>query len=162
MVSNSAWPPEQLKFFTPIWLVSYQGHRNPRQVMTMAKLMHTSEIGESQSIMHHFELGSHKGFQGDFNATMVTKDLEEILVTLEDKEKSGFILIEGAPGIGKSVLLKEIAYQWSKLHLLKVFKLVLLVHLHDPFLQKVKSIPDLLQHFCRGDLNAAEIADACS
>ena len=162
MISNNTWPPEQLKFFTPIRLVSYQGHRNPRQVMTMAKLMHTGEIGENQSIMHYFELGSHKRFQGDLNATIVTKGLEEILVTLEDKEKSGFILIEGAPGIGKSVLLKDIAYQWGKLHLLKVFKLVLLVHLNNLFLQKVKSIPDLLQHFCRGDPNATEITDACS
>ena len=75
---------------------------------------------------------------------------------------SCFILIEGAPGIGKSVLLKEIAYRWGKKQLLQKFELVLLVCLRDPYLQEVKSIDDLLQLFCMGDQNSTEIVSTCS
>jgi len=69
------------------------------------------------------------------------------LAPLENDDPS-FILIEGPPGIGKSVMLKEIAYQWDKNHLLTTFKIVLLICLHDPIVQQAKSILDLLQNFC--------------
>ena len=36
-------------------------------------------------------------------------------------------MIEGAPGIGKSVLLCEIAYRWGKQQLLQTFTLLLAV-----------------------------------
>jgi len=46
---------------------------------------------------------------------------------LEQSEDPQSILIKGAPGIGKSMLLKEIAYRWGKKELLQTFELVLLV-----------------------------------
>ena len=70
------------------------------------------------------------------------------------------MLIEGAPGIGKTMLLKEIAYRWGNKQLLKSFKLVLLVYLRDPSVQQVASVSDLLQHFCEGNRKAIEIAVA--
>ena len=41
------------------------------------------------------------------------------------------ILIEGAPGIGKTVLAKEIAYQWANGEILKQCKLLFLLYLRD-------------------------------
>ena len=76
-------------------------------------------------------------------------------------EESCFILIEGAPGIGKSVLLQEIAYRWGKKHLLQKYDLVLLVRLRDPSVQEIKSVNDLLLLFCIGDENSARIVSAC-
>ena len=135
----------------------------------MAKLMHSGEITSlaevkvnQSSITHYPKLNSHNTLQEILDVTSVTKELEEILAPLENNDEPSFILIEGAPGIGKSVLLKEIAYQWGKNHLLKMFKIVLLLFLRDPILQQIKSIPDLLQHFCRGDPDAKETTAACS
>ena len=71
-------------------------------------------------------------------------------------------MIEGAPGIGKSVLLREIAYRWGKQQLLQTFTLLLLVCLRDPIVQQATSISDLLLSFCEGDRRAKEIAAACS
>ena len=90
-----------------------------------------------------------------------TKKIEEILAPLESSKESAFILIEGAPGIGKSVLLKEIAYRWGAKQLLKKFELVLLVCLRDPSLHQITSINDLLQLFYKGNENAKEIVAAC-
>ena len=81
---------------------------------------------------------------------------------MEKGKESTFILIEGAPGIGKIVLLKQISYGWAKKELLRNFELVLLVHLRDPSLQHTKCISDLLQLFCVGDENATKIASACA
>ena len=46
------------------------------------------------------------------------------------------ILIEGAPGIGRSLLLREIPYLWSTQEILHKFK-VLLVCLRDPGVQQM-------------------------
>ena len=59
------------------------------------------------------------------------------------------------------MLLKEVAYKWGKQHLLQIYELVLLVCLHNPFLEQVKSVSDLFQ-FCMGDQNATEIVSPCA
>ena len=73
-----------------------------------------------------------------------------------------FVLIEGAPGIGKSLLLKEMACKWGKKELLQKFKLVLLLCLRDPTVQKMSLINHLLKPFCRRDVRATEITSECS
>ena len=167
MVDDHTWPPEQLKCFTPLLLVHYQGNRNPKQVKAMAKLMQTGEItsvaGANEScIACNPEQHSREDLKEALDAATVTKKLEEILIPLQKCNESCFILTEGAPGIGKSVLLKEIAYQWDKKHILQTFKLVLLISLRDPMVQQAKSISDVLQSFCRGDPDATEISITCS
>ena len=55
------------------------------------------------------------------------------------------ILIEGAPGIGKTILAREIAYLWANQKLLKDYKLVILVHLRDPRVHTMKTVKELIQ-----------------
>jgi len=43
----------------------------------------------------------------------VIKQLADIVDSMEPSENPQFILIEGMPSIGKSFLLKEIAYNWG-------------------------------------------------
>ena len=45
---------------------------------------------------------------------------------------------------------------------LQMFKIVLLISLRGPTFQKAKSIPDLLNYFCKGDPDAIKIVTACS
>ena len=47
---------------------------------------------------------------------MITKQLEDILSPSNDAQ---FILVEGLPGIGKTLLLQEIAYNWAMGNVLK-------------------------------------------
>ena len=56
----------------------------------------------------------------------ITKEVAEILLPMEANKDSHFILFEGAPGMGKTLLLKEIAYSWGKRQILQKFKFVIL------------------------------------
>ena len=107
---------------------------------------------------HHPKLDSHETLQNVLDNSILTKELTEILVLIEQSIDPQMMLIEGAPGIGKSMLLKEIAYRWGNKQLLRTFKLV---YLRDPSVQQVASVSDLLQHFCEGNRKAIEIAAAC-
>ena len=105
---------------------------------------------------------SHQPLQEVLETSKVTKEIAEMLVPLETSDDPQFILIEGAPGIGKTLLLREISYRWGKHQILQKFKLVLLVHWRDPIVHQMSFIDDLLQLFCRRDRRATEIVSACN
>ena len=159
MVDDNTWPPEQPTSFTPLLLIHYKGSRTPEQVTAMAELMSTGDIDKVASVTG--EQSSVK-YEKLLDTSTATKEIKEILAPLEKSKESAFILIEGAPGIGKSVLLKEISYRWANKELLQKFELVLLLCLRDPSLQQAQSVDDLLQLFCAGDKNAIQIASACA
>ena len=54
------------------------------------------------------------------------------------------ILIEGAPGSGKSTLTVHICQRWGTGELFQQFTVVILVQLRDPVVQRTQSIADLL------------------
>ena len=149
-MDEESWPPEQPKNFTPLVLIHYQSQQHMmKQATQMAQLIQTiTEAGENQLFI---------------DSSRVTKDVAEILAPFEQCVDSQFVLFEGAPGIGKSILLREIAYKWGKGRMLTSFKLVLLVCLRNPIVQQaLLKIKDLIQLFCCRDARATEIATACS
>ena len=171
MVDDKTWPPGKLTCFTPLLLIHHQdGHCTPQQVTAMAELMYKGDIGmvasetAEQSTVKKCKIDGYEKFHKMFDTSRssATKEIDEILAPLEKSNKSAFILIEGAPGIGKSVLLNEISYRWANKELLQKFELVLLICLRDPSLQWIVSIDDLLQLFCKGDKNATQIISACA
>ena len=90
----------------------------------------------------------------DLNVSM-TKNISDIFLPIVLSDGSFvdlYILIEGAPGIGKTVLAKEIAYQWSKNELLRSNKLLLLVLLRECHQTQLKSIENLLQFVFKNDM----------
>ena len=54
------------------------------------------------------------------------------------------VLLEGAPGCGKSTLSVYICQQWEKGQLFNQFQLVILIRLRDPAVQNAKDLADLL------------------
>ena len=67
------------------------------------------------------------------------------------------ILIEGAPGIGKTVLAKEIAYQWATNEILTEIKIVFLPYLRDPQLQSITTTKQLVEYMSMGCLDDQQI-----
>ena len=166
-VDEEAWPPEPPKTFTPLVLIQH-GHHNLEQSTAMAEFVERGHVDKVVSVTKTDilpkgpKLNSHQALQEVLDTSKPTKEVTDILAPLETSDDPQFILIEGAPGIGKSFLLKHIAYLWGIQKSLQKFKLVLLVRLRDLAAQKMSLIDDLFQSFCRRDRRATEIASACS
>ena len=108
----------------------------------MAEMMSSGKIASESGSPDNREI-----FQNVLHTNKKTQEIGDTLVLFEERKEPCFVLIEGASGIGKSILLKEIAYRWGKKQLLKNFNLVLLVCLRDPSLLEIKSTNDPLKLF---------------
>ena len=69
-------------------------------------------------------------------------DLKELFMNIEGDRK--VILIDGAPGSGKSTLTVHLCRQWGRGELFNEFIVVILVQLRDPKVQSAQSIADML------------------
>ena len=69
-------------------------------------------------------------------------ELEKIFMNIEGEKK--VVLVDGAPGSGKSTMTVHICQRWGKGELFQEFTIVILVQLRDPAVQRAKSIVDLL------------------
>ena len=57
------------------------------------------------------------------------------------------ILVEGAPGVGKSTFAWKLCRKWSKGKLLREYRLVILLRLRDKRVREAKSVSDLFYYF---------------
>ena len=95
--------------------------------------------------------------QSQCSVSYHSKDISELFSTVSIS--SYFILIEGAPGIGKTVLSKEIACQWAEKKLLKYKQLVFLLFLRDPKLKNIVTLEDLTQYVLNNRKKGSELSD---
>ena len=65
------------------------------------------------------------------------------------------VLVEGAPGIGKSTLAWEVCHKWEELESVKQYKLVVLVRLREKKAQEAHCLVDLLP--CDATTNMKEL-----
>ena len=93
-----------------------------------------------------------------------TKNLQEVFSQLEqplDGQHQRSVLVEGSPGVGKSVLLKHIAYLWAQGELLTNIDFLFLLHLRDPSVQQMHSLNDLIHYFYHYDKQACLDLTSC-
>ena len=83
-------------------------------------------------------------------------DLENIFSDCDRKRK--LVLVEGAPGSGKSTLTLHICQEWAEGKLFQEYDIVVLVRLRDPLIGKAKTVADLLP--CVDDVMANEAETA--
>ena len=87
----------------------------------------------------------HKTIKGKVDDILIDKspiELKDIFKNTEGERK--VILIDGAPGSGKSTLTVHICQQWGRGELFNEFSVVILVQLRDPEVQNAQSFVDLL------------------
>ena len=75
--------------------------------------------------------------------TPLTKDQ---ITVLASGATARTVLIEGAPGIGKTTLLWQLCHQWADGELLQQWELVILVQLRDETTRTAQCLSDLLYH----------------
>ena len=106
------WPLCQPKAVVNVVIMSYKGKRTQQEMIEIVKRHRAGTPGVDK-------LASPTTL---FNPATVTKRIDDIFSadpTCRTSELPRRILIEGAPGIGKTVLVKEAAYKWANGELLK-------------------------------------------
>ena len=124
---NDPWPPVKTKSYITLALM-YQQDIQTRAVTTETIFLRTK--GDISAI---------PGFQK-------LTDLTQIFSSHSDSIPK-VILIEGHPGIGKTTLVKEICTKWAEGKLLSSEKLVLLLLLRDPIVQKITNVQQLIEYY---------------
>ena len=81
--------------------------------------------------------------------------LVHILKPREDGTPVRCVLVEGAPGIGKSTLAWEVCHKWEELESVKQYELVVLVRLREKKAQEARCLGDLLP--CDATTNMKEL-----
>ena len=136
--SVDEWPPYQPKHYTTLAFIHNKGkHTDAVRFSVAQELAVAGKINTSEFHKHT-----------KLNVSM-TKNISDIFLPIVHSDGSSVdlcILIEGAPGIGKTVLAKEIAYQWAKNKLMASKKLFLLVFLRECYQMQLKSVKNLVQY----------------
>ena len=145
------------------------------------------EIHKMTTMMRHGLVSQHNNLQTDGSTSSLNAFLD-VLTSHSDSEKSlksvktnkisdifqplkrnadfttdsMFILIHGAPGMGKTTLCNEIAYQWAENNLLMDTELLILIYLRDPVISFLNSLEDLIHYFYKFDEVATEPSKQCA
>ena len=85
-------------------------------------------------------------------------ELENIFKERKDRQRK--VLIEGAPGCGKSTLSQYICHQWAEGKLFQEYKQMILVRLREQEVQNAKCVADMLPR--RNDSMGAEMEEVLS
>ena len=84
--------------------------------------------------------------------------LQDMLKPGQDSKPVRCVLIEGAPGVGKSTLAWELCHKWEELECVKAFDLVVLVQLRERSAQEAQKLSDLFPQ--SRNTNIEEILDS--
>ena len=128
ILADNNWSPYQSrKFITPVSLV----HHNPLSNENHPNVMMDDNLctsDDSEINLQEFWM-IFKSSSSTFNAVPKT------------------LLINGAPGMGKTVIAEEIAYRWAENMMLRNVQLLLLVYLRNVDIQKITNFEELVQYY---------------
>ena len=141
------WPLYQPKHYTTLALIHSRGKSPDAAVISV-----TQELAVAGNIATS---SVHPNYQ---KHSQVSKNISDIFSPVIATDGStidpNMILIEGAPGIGKTVLAKEIAFQWASKKLLPTKRILFLLFLRECNVTKILTIEDFVEY----TVNSSEIA----
>ena len=100
----------------------------------------TRKKAEADEFIKH----SLHGFDEEILRKKAPIALEDILKPAEDGKPVRCVVVQGAPGIGKSTLAWEVCHKWEELDSVKQYDLVVLVRLREKKAQEARCLEDLL------------------
>ena len=159
---GAEWPPQQAKIFVSVALVHYKGKRTQQEFIEIARIQK-----EGAPAIDKFASSTYTGSSAKkprLKYSRVTKNITDIFspdpTDLSDTSSTKApkrLLIEGAPGIGKTVLARETAYCWATNAILTEIKFVFLLYLRDPRLQSIETTKQLVEYMSMGCLDDEQI-----
>ena len=87
-------------------------------------------------------------------------DMNQIACGLPPNPLETVILVEGAPGVGKSTFAWEYCRRWGEGEIAQQYQLVLLIRLRDDRNSKAKTLKDLIHHPLEGVAEAVNVLES--
>ena len=149
---EEAWPPNSFSVLVNVAMITYN-NRPERHYIEIAK-QGTSAI--DKIVSDCCQTSPTKKLRQD--KVKLIKGINKIFEpsTITHKQPK-CVLIEGAPGIGKTVLAQQIALSWAKGEVLKEIDILFVLFLRDPDLQKIKSHRDFVRYISMGYFSDEEL-----
>lgn len=138
----TGWPPKQIDYFTKI-LLRY------RDIKAIEYDVRANYHKEGALVINKLMSSRNKKYY--------LRSIKEIFVS-KDITAFNCIIFEGAPGIGKSMLAKDIAFLWMRKEILHQCKALFLIPFNK--IQRTLSVAELLKNMTSEYLNSEEI-DIC-
>ena len=134
------WPLHYPKHYTPLTIIHHVGRRTETEVHAVAQKMVLMESA---------------GISGS-----TIKQISDLFTPFEKADWIPYIiLIEGAPGIGKTILSKEISVQWANHSILQSTRLLFLLFMRDPQVKRITNVASLVSYFCDDTALTGKITD---
>ena len=121
-------------------MISDKGPYNPSKVFIKLAIVKKQKVSKAEA-----DEFTRLTLMGEIDQILHVKEQIEMEDLLKD-ENTRLVLVEGAPGIGKSTLAWELCRKWKKMHSLKRFSLIILIPLREEWVQKAVCIFDLIPH----------------
>ena len=109
-------------------------------------------IRQDRSLFYEEVIERQKDYtRGDYDKILADKTEIELKVAFSEDRGSGKklplkMLIDGAPGVGKTTLSRKISRMWAKGILFEKYWLVLLLHLRERTISNAETIDDFFRH----------------
>ena len=127
--------------------------RSPLQPLTDSKPKHLLQFRlariEKQTISQgDMDRFTRESLRGDMDDVVFKKTAMEVseLGVMADGSRPKVVLIEGAPGVGKTTFAWDQCRQWAEGKLLQAYSIVLLLPLRDNNIRQITSLPSLFRH----------------
>ena len=127
--------------------------RSPLQPLTDSKPKHLlpfrlARIEKRSLSQGHMDRFTRDSLRGDMDDVVYKKTAMELseLGVMADSSQPKVVLIEGAPGVGKTTFAWEQCRQWAEGKLLQAYSIVLLLPLRDNNIRQIASLPSLFRH----------------
>ena len=126
-------------------VLPYESKYSPKSTQKYINLAMISKLKESRAELDAFTRATIRGDVDDVVEKKTAITLQDI-GRLEDGSPAQCILVQGAPGVGKTTLAWELCRQWENGTLFSKYSLVVLLKMRDRSIQKATDISDLFKH----------------
>ena len=144
------WPPYQPTHYTTLALIHHKNKCTDATVISV-----TQELAVAGKIPEDLSSSGNRILPAPNTYSNTSKNISDIFIPVTARDghtiNPCIILIEGAPGIGKTVLAKEIAFQWACNKLLSEKKILLLLFLRQCNFKLITSLKYLVEHVVKSD-----------
>ena len=136
------WPPFIPETFINLGYIIHKPKRTAEEAESTAK---STTTGREMAPIHICDTIDYE----DDSDGNIEEEISKIFLPVKRIQYPQIILIEGVPGIGKTMLMMEIRRLWANNQILENTKVLLLFFLRDPKINDFDSIKDMFHYLCQ-------------